>query len=231
MLPFIFALSLILSTSLGILSLYHKCQQSSDSLNQSFKQKTQQLIQGNKGHLSLLGVLLSLMLLTGMLSLILQAQQNFWSIKNRAQQYLCFAFLNRKTINYVEAMEMLNTAIRGSLLMATPESFTARQAMKEAQELLHLKYLTHLQQATYCRTGQNLTYLARLPYQTVSLLRLARSVDEATIPRQEKWQTEVLPSFDYLKHLTAQSKFMLIGHFNFAPNFTLQSEEMGATYD
>jgi len=144
------------------------------------------VLKDEKGQITLLGLLFSMILLSYALFVILKCQKTSQEISSRLQTYQCFHYLDVETNNYIYYMGNLNKIILAASLMALiPLTSAQGKALQQAtiisQQVLHYTHLKKLTSNEYCKLAQGGTYLKNLPYKTRAGIFLERGFDGTTI--------------------------------------------------
>jgi hypothetical protein len=230
---YILSISLIIMSVIKVTDTFIELDQNFMKVQSEFIKETRKQLKNEKG---------SITLLSAMLTLVVSALLLFYSQKNavelkeakyRKESYLCMAYLNQQTIQYIKDINKFNWSLRALFISYSTGINIAQikiaiEIAKLARNARHLYYIKNIQLNKYCtHPTMSLSYLKNQPYKTIGILKLQTNPDETTILGQSQWNTIIYKSPEGIrlkKAFCLKSTFALTN--SFSSNLRISNQEI-----
>lgn len=231
-LSYILAISLLIMSVIKVADIFLSSDQELSVKQGRFIQQTRELHRNEKGSITLIGILFTLILSSLLLFFVLKMKVELKEARYRKDSYLCFFYLNNQTKKYVEAMASFNLVLRAlSIAIASgsggPQAKMLFSATKNLRNGRHVYYVKELLANNYCKSKtESLSYLKNLPFLTSTPLALNTNVDGTTKIRKPQWTTTLFKSpvgIRLKKAFCLKAHYRILG--NFKPDLKIETVE------
>lgn len=233
-LNYLLALSLVIVSVVKTADLFIKSDRSLLSLQEKFINSTRDLLKSNKGSISLVAALMTVILSSLLLFYITKMQIEFEEAKYRSQSYLCAQYLNIQTKKYIKEMAIFNWSLRAAFaaknsVVAGVEGTVIWRGLSMARDARHYNYMRKLAKNKHCHLPETFHYVSNTPFKIKPTLGLVTNIDETSIVRQKEWDYQY---YKIPKGIRFKKSFCLKSHFKikdaWMPDPRFQSEEITA---
>ncbi len=200
-LTYLLSLSILIVSVIKMTDTMLELNRRHEKVKVEFVNKTKSLhnpLANQKGNMTLMGAALAIILSGLLLFFVKKHALELKEANYRKESYLCMAYLNRETENYVRDMAKFNWLFRSLFIslaagVNVPQVKLVIESTKWIRQSRHLLYLKNLKLNSYCKSSlMSMNYLLHLPYQTNQLVTLKTSLDETTLLGNKTWISFVI---------------------------------------
>ena len=158
-----------------------------------FVKKTRATHRNDKGNITLMAILLTLMVSALMMFFTVKDKVELDEARYRKDSYLCFEYLNNQTEFYIDDMSKFNALLRTlySAMFAPHATAAAKAAFDTAvitRNARHFYYVKNLLKNKWCKdASESASYIKNFPYEINLAFILQTNIDETTKLKAEKW--------------------------------------------
>jgi len=238
-LNYLMALSLLIISVAKTTEFFIKSDKFLEKIEHQFVDQTKSLLKqtknNEKGSISLTAAALTLILSLIFIFYITKMKIEYREAVYRKESYLCFQYMNQKTISYISEMAKFNWALSAAYIaqfsvVATAEAIQTFKALVLTRNIRHFNYIKNLTTNKYCRIPEAISYLKNIPFKTKANYALSTNINEASIMRQSKWTYQY---YKLPKGIRLKNSFCLKSDFQmknaFFPSLKLTSQEFQMT--
>ena len=238
-LNYLMAISLLIISVAQTTEFFIKSNKMLEKIEHQFVDQTKNLLKpatnNEKGSISLLAAILTLILSLIFIFYITKMKIEYREAVYRKESYLCFQYMNKKTIAYIGEMAKFNWALSAAYIaqfsaVATAEAIEAFKALVLARNIRHFNYIKNLATNKYCKIPETISYLKNIPFKTKETYALSTNINETTSMRQSKWTYQY---YKLPKGIRLKNSFCLKSNFQmknaFFPNLKFTSQEFQMT--
>jgi hypothetical protein len=191
---YIFCLTILFTSVIKVTDVFMELDKSLTARRVEFIKKTKSLHQNEKGSITLIAILFTLMISALLMFFALKNKVELKEVQYRSDSYLCFHSLNIETEKYIKDISNFNITLRAlyaaqfapNATAAARALFQATTAMRDSR---HFFYVKNLLYNHYCKDkAESLSYLKHIPYETSSSLFLQTNIDETTKLKAREWK-------------------------------------------
>lgn len=162
-----------------------------------------------KGNLLFPGIIIILLVTSYLIISIDHIINDQILLKNRIDTYLCFKFLNIKSIKYIKKINALNTVIQLAYpLLIIPalsaEAKSTIEASKTIQDIIYISYMKNLSFNSFCTIKQASSFIYQHPFKRISAILLLggfkRKSNHTTQISKKKWAVWGFSKFKFIRN-------------------------------
>ena len=190
---YILSFSILITSVIKVTDVFIALDKDLTAKRVQFIKKTQSLHRNDKGNITLMAVLLTLMLSALMMFFTVKDKVELDEARYRKDSYLCFEYLNNQTEFYIEDISKFNILLRTLYAaMFAPQATAAAKAAFETAVITrnarHFYYFKILLKNKWCKdASESASYLKNFPYELGVAFILKTNIDETTQLKAQSW--------------------------------------------